>query len=214
MATLVIGEQYAQAVQPATQSKMDYCGRHEYDFIIGRELDPSRPVPWSKILLLKRVLPAYGAVFFSDADVIVANGEPGYNHSVEHIFGRFLVQDTHLVITQDHDGHANTGNFLLKNHPWSLDLLRRIWNRTQFIHHPLWKQQALEHLLETEHDVRKHTAVLPMEDYPLVSYPTHQKHKGPQNGEFLIHLSNVRDVGRLGELVRHHYRGLPTDAAK
>src|SRR3989338_2640243 len=94
VATLVVGDDYSRVVQPATQSKIDYCNIHGYDPIIGLTSDSTRPVPWSKIPLLHRVLPEYDFVFFSDADTLVAD----YDRRIENTFLEPLGTDKHISI--------------------------------------------------------------------------------------------------------------------
>ena len=53
--TLAIGDQYKKTVQPSQQTKKEYCARHGYEYIDDESVyDPSRPIAWSKILLIKK----------------------------------------------------------------------------------------------------------------------------------------------------------------
>ncbi len=74
--TLSVGDNYSKSVAFGIASKEEYCSLHGYDFILCTEyLDPSRPIAWSKIKLLEKVLNTnkYKWVFWSDADSIIMN---------------------------------------------------------------------------------------------------------------------------------------------
>ena len=74
--TMVIGDEYAKAVAPATENKRKYCEMHGYDFVIADTiLDLSRPISWSKILLLSKLMQesSYKWLFWTDADSLIMN---------------------------------------------------------------------------------------------------------------------------------------------
>ena len=202
VATLVVGEDYRKAVALATQSKIDYCHNQGYDFIFETGFDATRPVPWSKIPLIKRVLPRYDFVFWSDADAMVVNPDV----RLEQMFGDFLDSDKHMVVTRDAAGNINLGNFIIRNCDWSFELLSKIWEQTQFLHHKWWENAAFIYLFSSEPKIQKHTAVVPYDRYAFNSYPHYPN--GYKEGDFIVHFAGIHNLGELERLISKHHRSL------
>ena len=204
--SLAAGHEYGKAVSLATQSKERYCRMHGYAFVLEKEpLDASRPVAWSKIPLIAKVLPHYDYVFWSDADAMVVN----YDIAFEDMFKCFFGTRTNMVVTKDAAGNINTGNFLLKNDEWSFELLEKIWNQEQFINHPWWENQAFLHLLHTDSLVKEHAAVVPYTDFTFNSYPHFPN--GFKEGDFIVHFAGIHDVGELEKRIVKHFK-IPKEA--
>src|SRR5947207_15346542 len=53
-------------------NKRTYCDLHGYELIVERgTLDAARPAHWSKLLAIKKYLPDYDWIFWSDHDSLV-----------------------------------------------------------------------------------------------------------------------------------------------
>lgn len=200
VATLVVGERYEKAVALATQSKIDYCNNQGYDFVLGKDFDASRPISWSKIPLINRTLPKYDFVFWSDADAMVVN----YDVRLEQMFGDFLDTDKHMVVTRDVAGNINLGNFLIRNCPWSFELLRKVWEETQFLNNDWWENAAFIHLFGSDVGIREHTAVVPHDRYTFNSYPHYPNDY--RKGDFIVHFAGIHDLGELERMISKHYK--------
>jgi len=201
--TLVAGKEYSKAVRLATKSKEDYSKIHGYDIIVGNDtdVDNSRPVAWSKIPLLRRLLPGYDFVFWSDADAMFVD----YQRRLEEFFSGFIASDKMMVVTKDAKNHVNTGNFLLRNNLWSLSLLDEIWQQNQFINHGWWDNAAFIHLLGLHPRIAQKVAVVPNHHLPFNSYPHHNDYV---EGDFIVHFAGVHDLSRLEQLTVRFYKPL------
>ena len=199
VATLVAGDGYEKAVSLAIQTKQDYCALHGYDLVVGKEFDRSRPIPWSKIPLLQKILPKYDLVFWSDADAMVVN----YDISLNRFFHDFLNSDKKMLTTLDAAGNINTGNFLIRNSPWSFEFLGRIWEQEQFTNHGWWENMAFIHLLETDPEVRRQVTIVQNRQLPFNSYPHHNDYR---EGDFIVHFAGVHDLHELELLVARFYK--------
>ena len=107
----------------------------------------------------------------------------------------------------DAKNHVNTGNFLLRNHCSTFEMLNRIWEQTQFTNHPWWENKAFIDLLEKDSQIRQQTMVVANRQMPFNSYPHHSDYV---EGDFIIHFAGVHDLGRLEQLTTQYYRSLPT----
>lgn len=140
MVTLAAGKTYYNSVLPGINSKLEYCNRHGYNFLLGGDefADRSRPLPWSKIKMLEYVITHIdelcndtGAgipewLFVSDADVVITN--PGIQ--LDHIISRYLDAnpDVWMILVRDLYGNINNGNMWLRICSHSLEFLRQVWN--------------------------------------------------------------------------------------
>jgi galactosyl transferase GMA12/MNN10 family len=184
--TMTIGDKYQNIVAPGTASKHRYCKSNKYDLIIGREsLDDSRPIPWTKILLIENYLKNYDWIFWSDADSIVMNPKIKLKHIIDN--------DYDLILTRDLND-LNTGQFLIKNCKWSRDFLKRVYARTEFINHIWWEQAAIIDELKNNPSDMKHVKIVPQR--VMNSYcreVTNDDHSSTyQEGDFIIHFAGIR----------------------
>ncbi|HEY2810417.1 MAG TPA: class I SAM-dependent methyltransferase [Rhabdochlamydiaceae bacterium] len=195
--SLAVGSNYKKSVQAGLENKRLYCKIHGYDFICGEEvLDSSRPIPWSKIVLIQNVLAqsCYKWVFWTDADSLIMN--------LGIRLEEFIDEDYNLIIGKDYNA-VNSGQFFIKNCPWSVQLLANIYAHTECINHPWWEQSAL--ILEMEHNssVRQLTKVVSQRQFN--SYPSEiAGNLTPalyQPGDFILHFPSIRDLDALFELM-------------
>lgn len=181
--TMAIGDNYQGLVASGIENNRHYCEKHGYDFIyLTDNLDPSRPIAWNKILILQETLKnnEYKWVFWIDADAIFMN----FGISIEELI------DDHfdLLVGSDLVG-CNTGNFLLKNTPWTKDFLKRVYSHEEFIYHRYWEQAAVMQELKTNEDVRKHTKIFAPRIINSYPYSLHGSQEVYRPGDFIIHFA-------------------------
>jgi hypothetical protein len=90
---------------------------------------------------MQRCLPQSSWVFWSDADSLITNPEIRLEG--------FLHDDADLIIGEDSNG-INSGQWFLRNCAWSVELLQRVWDSTEWIDHGWWEQKALMELMVQE----------------------------------------------------------------
>jgi predicted O-methyltransferase YrrM len=200
MVSLVVGSDYNKAVQKGVENKKLYCKKHGYDFIcIEKSLDISRPIPWSKVLLLRKILKNanYKWVFWSDADSLIMN----LGVKLED----FLDDDYNLIIAKDFNG-INTGQFFLKNCPWSMQLLSDMYAHIECIYHPWWEQQALITEIEQHPELSRNIKIVSQKLFN--SYPSETSSAHPhaiyQKGDFIIHFAGVKHLGYLSTFLDNY----------
>ena len=193
VATLVLGDAYAAAVEPGLASKRAYCARHGYALVVGGDevYDRTRPPAWSKIRLLQRTLPEFDVVFWSDADVVITNATVRLE--------TLLTSGKDVVLSRDQNG-LNTGNVFLRRTPAVTDLLRDVYAQTDFVDHVWWEQGAFIHLYETRPDVRAMCEVVDQRAFNAYEHCW-------RVGSFLIHFAGVHDLAVL-RWKMELYRGL------
>jgi galactosyl transferase GMA12/MNN10 family len=147
VATLAVGFRYQRAVRLGIKSKDHYCRRHGYEFIYREVPFTDRAPSWDKIPLLSENIDRFEVIFWSDADVVIVNS----TRRLEDIIGMFaLGEDKAILIARDSADNVNAGNFFLFNRPSTQELLTKIWQQDQFIHHVWLENQAIIHLLESD----------------------------------------------------------------
>lgn len=135
--TIAQGTEFKKTVQCGTQNKIQYCEKHGYDFIYAEEsLDPTRPIPWSKIPLILNAMEneEYKWIFWTDADALFMNMAVQLEDLTD--------ENYNFIITKDLNG-INTGHFLIKNCQWSREFLEAVYAHTECLHHWYWEQQGI-----------------------------------------------------------------------
>ena len=185
--SMAVGVDYQRTVAPAIASKADYCRSRGYHFeYLTHSLDESRPIPWSKILLVQKLLEDCETdyVFWTDADAIVMNKKVKLK--------RFVDDRYDMIVGSDGNG-INTGQFLIRNCPWSKDFLKRVYAKTEYINNGWWEQMAIMNLYATNPKDKKHIKVLPQRAMNSYSPDLYQdKNSTYRQGDFILHFAGVR----------------------
>ncbi len=185
IATLYTPE-IAEYGRHAAQAIHAYAQIHGYKAIIGTEtLDPSRPASWSKLLLVERYLmenPACQWIMWIDADAVIT--KPA--QSLEHL----LDANADFVVAEDiPPSPINMGVFLARNCPAVLDLMRRAYAKTHYVHHPWWEQPAVaDALRESRAELRAKIVPRRLLNSFAAEY---------QEGDFIIHFAGCARESRL-----------------
>jgi hypothetical protein len=88
--SLAIGDLYKSIVSYGIKSKREYCIVQGYDFIDDETVyDKTRPIAWSKILLLKKYLCKYDYLVWLDADTMITNNYV----QMQSIINRYMIAD-------------------------------------------------------------------------------------------------------------------------
>jgi hypothetical protein len=198
--SLIVGTKYKKSVQAGIENKKLYCEMHGYDLICAEKyLDPSRPIPWSKILLIQKILKnsSYKWIFWTDADSLIMN----LGVKLEE----FLDPNYNLIIGKDFHG-INTGQFFLKNCPWSLQLLFDIYAHIECIHHSWWEQQALLLEIQDHPELLNMIKIVPQRLFNSYSTEAANSHLRStyHKGDFILHFPNMRNLDYLANLF-HRY---------
>lgn len=205
--TMSVGEEYTRAVASGIENKRLYCHLHNYDFVFSdHALDPSRPIPWSKIPLLLQVMenPEIRWVFWTDADSLIMN----LAISLEDL----IDEDYDFILSRDCSG-INTGQFLIKNCAWSREFLRVAYNHLELIYHGWWEQQAIIVELEASQEARDRTKLIPqrqINSYPEELWPGGGNYRV---GDFVIHFPGVRDLNTLAAFMERYSARVVNDMA-
>lgn len=164
--------------QLAEQNHRRYCLRHGYSFVCETSgFDTSRKPPWSKILFLLKHMSRFDWVLWLDADTLIMNPAIPLQS--------FLADDADMIISEDWNG-INAGVFFLRNTPWSIDFLERIWNQTDFLDHGWQEQAAMRHLLSISALDRRHVCLVPHTRFNTY-LPEYRQ------GDFLLHFAGIPD---------------------
>jgi mannan polymerase II complex MNN10 subunit len=150
-------EEIADYGEIGASNKQAYARRHGYDCFVYRErLDRSRHPAWSKLDAIKRHLPNYDWVFWTDADSLVMNGK----RTLESIIVGH--EDKDMILTWEvGESSVNTGEWLVRNTAWSAAALSAIGDIACSNRHPRWFEQgALVAWLGVDTSRWSHLAVL------------------------------------------------------
>jgi hypothetical protein len=162
-------------------NKEAYCLRHGYTFRCRTDgFDPARPPAWSKIRFLLDQLPDCDWVFWTDADSLVMNSAVPLSWFVDDHYD--------LILSRDRYNGLNTGNFLVRNTPWTRAFLERVYQQEQFISHPLWENAAVLALYAADAEVRQRVNVVPNKLFN--GYITDGSYAP---GDFIVHFAGLKD---------------------
>ncbi len=116
-----------------------YAHRHGYELALRTDrLDPSRPAPWSKILLLRELAQRYDTIVWLDADLVIVDQSVDIAtelrprkllHLVEHTVGEARF--------------PNTGVMLLRGGSETVRFLDEVWAHDELVNHRWWENAAV-----------------------------------------------------------------------
>lgn len=114
-----------------------YAQKHGYRILDASSLiDTSRPPAWSKIKAVQQLLQDdqhCDWVFWLDADMVVMNSSV----SVESFLPDLTDEPSmDLLVTYDRRLTANSGSWLIRNTPWSMEFLERWWELKTWVRSP------------------------------------------------------------------------------
>ena len=179
--TLAVGETFKQKVYYAHKSKIEYCLRHGYDFIEDETVvDTSRPIAWSKILLMQKYLDSYDYVVWMDADAMVTNMNSKLEEKIPLMNGRPMMVASVC-------GMINTGVWFVRSCFESMEMLMEIFLQKDFIDHGNWEQEAFIHLLEGKRYFSEEVEVVLGKSKELQTYLREYSH-----GDFIVHMAGMR----------------------
>jgi len=128
-------------------NKEKYCKKYDYDFIGSSEKFDDRPPQWHKLSLIKKHLPKYDWVFWSDPDSLIINTDVKLQSYIDDnydfIAGMFR--------------YINIGQFFVKNSELGNKIINDIDNQKQYIGLAGNEESACKHLFGT----KEYTDILP-----------------------------------------------------
>jgi hypothetical protein len=200
--TLAIGADYKKGLKKALESKRKYAEKHGYKYIEASEeaWDRTRPVAWSKVILLLKILqelPKGELVWLSDADVLITNMDLKVE---EHVLP-LLPPEKDLLFIYDACHHLNSGNLLMRNSEWLRDYWTRVNQRTEFTYHIWWENMAMIKIMEenkedqmkiqvTNQHKRFNAYIMGLPNEPLW-----------EQGDFLVHFAGIYKPEKMEGLI-------------
>lgn len=132
----------------ASRSFRTYADRHGYDLHLRAEpLVAERPVPWSKVELLRRLNREYDVVVWLDADLVVVDSHRDILDDLpeDRLMG--------LVEHRTRDGRMpNSGVLVMRCGDEAEHFLADVWAQEDLIAHKWWENAAICRLLGYELD--------------------------------------------------------------
>jgi len=129
-------------------NKKKYCEKHGYDFWGSEQkLSKFHRPSWDKILHVLSFIEGYDWIFWSDADSFVINSEIKLEQFIDNEKDFIIGVDEH--IPSRYVG-INSGQFFIKNTPWSINLLNTWWEQHKIDSDPSasqWDQLALKKMI-------------------------------------------------------------------
>lgn len=140
--SLGVGAQ-TRLLRLASRSFKRYASRHGYELVLQTSiLDRTRPVPWSKVVLLRKLASSYDLLLWLDADLVVV--DPSTDIAEELEDGRFL----YLVEHRTREGQMpNSGVMLLRGGAETISFLDDVYAQEDLVAHRWWENAAICRLL-------------------------------------------------------------------
>ena len=200
--TLAIGADYKKGLKKALESKRKYAEKHGYKYIEANEeaWDRTRPVAWSKVILLLKILetlPKGELVWLSDADVLITNMDLKVE---EHVLP-LLPPEKDLLFIYDACHHLNSGNLLMRNSEWLRDYWVRVNQRTEFTYHIWWENMAMIKIMEENKEDQKKIQVTNQHkrfNAYIMGLPNEPLW---EQGDFLVHFAGIYKPEKMEGLI-------------
>jgi hypothetical protein len=133
----------AALLRIASRSFRRYAARHGYELELHTEtVDPTRPVPWSKVVLLRRLAASHDLVLWLDADLVIV--DESLDIAVELEERRFLYMVEHHTASAN---MPNSGVMLLRGGAETIAFLDGVYAQEDLIEHQWWENAAICRLL-------------------------------------------------------------------
>ncbi len=127
----------------ASRSFRRYAARHDYELELHTEtVDPTRPAPWSKVVLLRRLAASHDLILWLDADLVIV--DESLDIAVELEEQRFLYLVEHHTATAS---MPNSGVMLLRGGAETIAFLDEVYAQEDLIEHQWWENAAICRLL-------------------------------------------------------------------
>lgn len=132
----------------AARSFRPYAARHGWELQLYSEVaDHSRPVSWSRVVLLRRLAAEYDLLLWLDADLVIVDRSVDIAEELED--GRFL----YMVEHHTKEGRMpNAGVLMLRGGSETIDFLDEVYAQEDLISHRWWENAAICRLLGYELD--------------------------------------------------------------
>ena len=142
LCTLAIGP-HVELLALSEPTLRAYAQRHGYDLVVERESQfPQRPVSWSKVVLIRRLMQRYDLVVWVNVNAMVVN--PSRDIAGE------LIPGADIYLTAHHyDGQEipNAGILMVRSTPAADAFLDLVWRQERYIDHVWWENAAILDLL-------------------------------------------------------------------
>jgi len=109
-------------------------------------LDPSRPIDWSRVLLLQELLLKYDIAVWLDADILITDLSEDITSQLQ--------PDKHLYLVVHEFAYKygvlevlNSGVVMMRAGDWSQRFLHAVWNEKSCLHHSWCDQCAMQNVL-------------------------------------------------------------------
>ena len=186
-----IGENYKDATKYSYINIQLYCKKYNYTFIEDDSVyDDSRPIAWSKILLILKYLPEYDYIIWIDADILIMNNQI----TLESFIEKYKEFD---IICGSCPRMANTGFLFIKNSDFSNQFLKDVFYN---VYDPEsdpnerymnWEQGSFINLYDKNH-LESQSKIKVTKYRELNSY-----WRQYNDGDFTIHGAGIRDLEEL-----------------
>jgi hypothetical protein len=142
MVSLGAGPQ-SRLLQIAARSFRRYAASHDYELALHTEIvDPTRPAPWSKVVLLRRLAEEHELLLWLDADLVIVDGSLDIASELED--ERFL----YMVEHRTKEGRMpNSGVMLLRGGAQTIAFLDEVYAQEDLVNHRWWENAAICRLL-------------------------------------------------------------------
>ena len=127
----------------AARSFRRYATAHGYELSLHTQpVDATRPAPWSKVLLLRRLAATHDLLVWLDADLVIVDYSTDIACELEE--QRFL----YLVEHETKEGRMpNSGVMMLRGGAPTIDFLDDVYAQEDLINHRWWENAAISRLL-------------------------------------------------------------------
>lgn len=191
------------------ESFKKYAERWGYAFYLYQEtLEPSRPVPWSKIKAVSNLLvdSRYDWVVWIDDDIYITNPNIRLEYFIKKCSPQTnCILSSHKEFNQQYID-VNSGLFFIKNTQWSKDFLQHVWDIGNYRYNQatgsFWEQSAISELLGTP-EYKDSVCIAKLPARTIQSFITLVR-KGDmgdygqwQPGDFAAHLAGAGEFSRV-----------------
>lgn len=189
--SLTIGEEYRNYTKYGRLNKIEYCKKHGYDFIEDESVyDKTKPIPWSKLLLIEKYLPLYDYVVWMDSDMYIMNMDIRLESFIEKMaYSTNPTCGERDIMCGSDWKMLNTGTLFVKNSEFSKKFLRSVFEHTEYEVTGNWEQDAFIDLFHKNFmNCKEKILVAKPQDFNSYWFNYY-------DGQFILHFAGTRGWG-------------------
>lgn len=145
--TTYFDENYKEMGEICLKTIKKYANKYNFDVKLYNQIQSERPPSWNKIILILKLFnEGYDEVLFIGSDASFIR----FNENILNDIDKQKGADFFITLTNFGPNKIQVPNadvLFIRNTLWSKKLLKKIWDKKEYISNPIWENAAINDIL-------------------------------------------------------------------